>query len=256
MQLSAWRANVDMQYMVSRRRVIEYCTKYVTKSEPHSQSLKEIFTTIVRSNSLKAVQKLLVNSVGERDYSTQGTCHLLLQLQMFKSSRDFIVLSLDRSRAVEDQLQEEQHDHYMQRPYFNDITLLEFARQYSMPKTRGSQPTRRSRRIVVIPRPYCSPDPAGPKYEQYCRQLLMQHRCSTRWTIFLLAVKAMLTHMLHSGIIPPCLEDDVYRLLQHTLQDAEESSDTEVCFYEFIPTPKLFSHCLTYTCAYPYTGAG
>ena len=37
-QLSAWCANVDMQYIVSRRRVIEYCTKYVTKSEPQSQS--------------------------------------------------------------------------------------------------------------------------------------------------------------------------------------------------------------------------
>ena len=35
-QLSAWRANVDMQYIVSRRRVIEYCTKHVTKSHSHS----------------------------------------------------------------------------------------------------------------------------------------------------------------------------------------------------------------------------
>ena len=48
-QLSAWRANVDMQYTLSRRKVIEYCTKYVTKSEPRSQSLKEVFTTIIRS---------------------------------------------------------------------------------------------------------------------------------------------------------------------------------------------------------------
>ena len=43
-QLSAWRANVDMQYIVSRERVLQYCTKYVTKSEPRSQSLKDIFT--------------------------------------------------------------------------------------------------------------------------------------------------------------------------------------------------------------------
>ena len=41
-QLSAWRANVDMQYIVSRQRVLQYCTKYVTKSEQRSQSLKEI----------------------------------------------------------------------------------------------------------------------------------------------------------------------------------------------------------------------
>ena len=132
-QLSAWRANVDMQYIVSRRKVIEYCTKYVTKSEPRSQSLKDIFTTIVRSlkegnNSLKAVQKLLINTVGERDYSAQETCHLLLQLPMFKASRDFIILSLDGSRAVEDRLDKEQHatapstiDHYLVRPNYCTI---------------------------------------------------------------------------------------------------------------------------------------
>ena len=109
-QLSAWRANVDMQFIVSRRKVIDYCTKYVTKSEPRSQSLKDVFTTIVHSlkeanNSIKAVQKLLINSVGERDYSAEETCHLLLQLPMFKASRDFIVLSLDGSHAVEDRLE-------------------------------------------------------------------------------------------------------------------------------------------------------
>ena len=42
-QLSAWRANVDMQYCVSRHKVIDYCAKYATKSEPRSQPLKESF---------------------------------------------------------------------------------------------------------------------------------------------------------------------------------------------------------------------
>ena len=112
-QLSAWCANVDMQYCVSRHKVIEYCAKYATKSEPRSQPLKEIFTTIVRSlkddsTSLKAVQKLLINSVGERDYSVQETCHILLQLPMFRASRDVVVLSLDGSRAVEEHLTEDQ----------------------------------------------------------------------------------------------------------------------------------------------------
>ena len=46
------------------------------------------------------MQKLLINSVGERDYLAQESCHLLLQLPMFKASRDFVVLSLDGSRAV------------------------------------------------------------------------------------------------------------------------------------------------------------
>ena len=48
-QLSAWHANVDMQYCVSRWKVIEYCAKYATKSEPCSQPLKEVFSSIVKN---------------------------------------------------------------------------------------------------------------------------------------------------------------------------------------------------------------
>ena len=49
-----------------------------------------------------------MNTVGERDFSAQETCHLLLQLPMFKASRDIIILSLDGSRAVENHLEEKQ----------------------------------------------------------------------------------------------------------------------------------------------------
>ena len=157
-QLSAWRANVDMQYCVSRRKVIEYCAKYATKSEPRSEPLKDIFATIVRSmnednSSLKAIQKLLISSVGERDFSAQETCHLLLQLPMFKASRDFVVLSLDGSRAVDEHLDEEQPatvksalDHYISRPAtteFETMTLLHFVQQYSMPRESSTEPSKR-----------------------------------------------------------------------------------------------------------------
>jgi len=46
-QLSAWRGNVDMQYCVSKHKIIEYITKYATKCEPRSQSMKDIYTNIV-----------------------------------------------------------------------------------------------------------------------------------------------------------------------------------------------------------------
>ena len=110
-QLSGWRANVDMQYCVSRQKVISYCAKYVTKCEPRSQSLKDVYPTIVRGlkeddGALKAVQKLLISTTAERDYSAQETCHLLLMLPMYMASRDFVILSLDRSRQVEERLEE------------------------------------------------------------------------------------------------------------------------------------------------------
>ena len=244
-QLSAWRANVDMQYCVSRRKVIEYCAKYATKSEPRSQPLKEIFATIVRtlkedSSSLKAVQKLLINSVGERDFSAQETCHLLLQLPMFKASRDFVVLSLDGSRAVDEHLDEDQPatvlsalDHYVSRPataQFQSMTLLCFIQQYTMPRESTSEPSKRRKNVVVIVRPYYSPDPHGPNYEQYCQQKLMLH-VPFRHQNELLGSNTTFTaayaNFLQSGNIPSSLEDDIHRL-QELSQQPSEDDDSEV----------------------------
>ena len=46
-QLSAWRANIDMQYCVSKNKVIAYCAKYATKCEPRSQPLKQVYKTVI-----------------------------------------------------------------------------------------------------------------------------------------------------------------------------------------------------------------
>lgn len=90
-QLSGWHANVDIQYIVSRKRVLNYCAKYATKCEPRSQTLKDIFTAIVRSlkddtasPSVKTVQKLLISTVGDRDYCSQEVIHLLLEIPLFR----------------------------------------------------------------------------------------------------------------------------------------------------------------------------
>ena len=150
-QLLAWRGNVDMQYCVSRYKVIEYITKYATKCEPHSQTMKEIYTNIVQDFkdnglALKVIQKLLVNSVDEQDFSAQETCHLLLQLPFVKSTRDYTILSLDGSHQVQqEQLQDGASratvplilDHYVQQPSnasFEDMTLLYLAQNYTIPK--------------------------------------------------------------------------------------------------------------------------
>ena len=158
---------------------------------------------------------------------------------MFKASRDFIVFSLDGSRAVEDHLQQEGRatapsilDHYISRPatpHLNTITLLEFARQYTMPKELGAEPNRRSKKVVVIARPYCPPDPAGPKYEQYCHQSLMQHK-AFRQVSELLAGHETYTEayseFLQTGNIPYSLEEDIFRLQQ--LQASLNTDQNEV----------------------------
>ncbi len=112
----------DMQFIVSLRRVLKYIAKYAAKGETRSPGLKAVYRRIMKclnldANVLKFVQKL-INSVGERDYSAQETCYLLVQLPMFRASRDFVILSLDGSRQVDDWAEEG-----------NDVATLHAQRQ-------------------------------------------------------------------------------------------------------------------------------
>ena len=67
----------------------------------------------------------------------------------------------------------------------------------------------------MISRPYCSPDPSGPKYEQYCRQQLMMHQpfrqlkellgtCDNHATAYSI--------FLQSVISPQSFADDIHQL--------------------------------------------
>ena len=248
-QLSGWRANVDMKYIVSKQKVVEYCAKYATKCEPRSESMREIFQKIVNSlkdgnSSLTVVQKLLINSIGERDYSAQETCHLLLQLPMFKASQDFIVLSLDGSRMVDENYQEGQQatvpsvlDHYVTRPstpVFNDMTLFTFASTYCMSKQSSTEPTRRRKDVIVIVRPYCPSDHDAPTHEQYCRQQLMLHMSFRQISDILgehdTYAEAYATFLLSTGAPSNSLQDDVRRLEEHQICSDDESDNDQVMY--------------------------
>ena len=164
-QLSAWRANVDLQYVVSRQKVTKYVAKYATMSEPWSKALQEVYRSIMKSinddgTPLKVVQKLLTSTVGKRDFSAQETCHLLLVLPMVRSSRDFVVLSLDGSREVDNNLEadkpvtvESQLDQYCARPDtvdFNQLSLLEFVEQYKISKKKGFSFVPRKKEVTSL----------------------------------------------------------------------------------------------------------
>ena len=107
-------------------------------------------------------------------------------LPMVRSCRDFVVLSLDGSQEVDDNLEADNPvtvdsllDQYCTRPDtgdFNKVTLLEFVEQYKIPKKIGVAFIPRKKEMLVISRPYCSPDPDVPQYEQYCREKLMLHQ--------------------------------------------------------------------------------
>ena len=87
-QLSAWHANVDIQYCISKNEVIAYCAKYATKSEPRSVPLKQVYKSVVGTlkdddHALKAVHRLLTNSVGERDYISSGNLSTLTAITTY-----------------------------------------------------------------------------------------------------------------------------------------------------------------------------
>ena len=206
------------------------------------QGLKAVYGNILKTmkdngSSLKMVQKLMISSVGERDYSAQETCHLLLGLPMYRASRDFVYLTLDGSRQVDSNQEEgtaivtlaSQLDHYINRimgTEMEELSLLEFVQKFRMPKCIGVAPIRRKKEIVVIVIPYCSPDPHGPKYEQYCRQKLMLHQ-PFRHLDELLGVSEThseaYTAFLRSNTVPPSLlANDIRRL------EAEERENRDV----------------------------
>ena len=86
---------------------------------------------------------------------------------------------------------------------------------------------------MVIVRPYISPDPSGPKYEQYCRHKLMlllhiPFRLQDQLLGDSNTSSAAYATVLQSGNIPPSLEDDIHRLEQLTQQPSGNYND-EVC---------------------------
>ena len=100
LQLQGWRANVDLKPVLSIHAALQYISKYTSKAEPRSASFTEIFNQILNESnpndlSLAPIQKLLLNSVSERDISAQETCHLLLGLPLYHSSRTFVSLNLN-----------------------------------------------------------------------------------------------------------------------------------------------------------------
>ena len=127
---------------------------------------------------------------------------------MFKASRDFVILSLDGSRMIQQNCREGQLatvnsilDHYIRRlstPTFNE-------------------PMHQRKCVIVIVRPYYPPDQDGPDYESYCRQKLMLH-VPFRHISDLLGTHQTYAEayssFLQSANVPCCLQDDVYRLEQ------------------------------------------
>ena len=131
-------------------------------------------------------------------------------------------------------------DHYCARPAmaeFQDLTILQFVERYRIPKRIGDNLVCRKKEVVVIVRPYCSPDPESPKYEQYCRQKLMIHQPFYQVDELLGACdkhSSAYHQFLRCGKVPPSLADDIHRL---ELEEREShSNDIDEKVKKYLPS--------------------
>ena len=187
-QLEGWRANVDMQVIVSPYAVGEYIAKYASKSEPQSATLKETFKMITETMSTddparKAVSKLLMKTVGERDYSAQETCHLIMGEKLVTSTREFKTLFLENKREVNPAAKPGRTatlptviEEYMRRPVdVEDVCLLDYVSDYYI-NAKGKT-VRRHKSLVVraVPRILCNKSNKE-QYQKYCYYQLMKFK--------------------------------------------------------------------------------
>ena len=110
-QLSGWRANCDIQIIIDHHACVEYLSKYAAKGEPRSPMLKDTLNSVINhddsSPSTKVIKRLMMKSIGERDFSTQETMHLLLSLNLHSSNLKVVPINLNGSRKIQTNLSSE-----------------------------------------------------------------------------------------------------------------------------------------------------
>lgn len=95
MVIEAWRGNMDGKPVLSWEGCINYLVKYTAKPENKSKTMQELFEDALQGldeedSAKKAVQRRCIQSVSERDYSSQEILHLATSQKLFRSSRTFV----------------------------------------------------------------------------------------------------------------------------------------------------------------------
>ncbi|XP_057872859.1 uncharacterized protein LOC131079010 [Cryptomeria japonica] len=96
--LSIWQANIDCQLVTSRKAILQYISKYASKSEKKSEPYTEMLKTIVNATTSEdtvflTYQKFMMGIIADHDINTQETCHMLQKLPLITCSRQFISLN-------------------------------------------------------------------------------------------------------------------------------------------------------------------
>ncbi|CAB4012052.1 Hypothetical predicted protein [Paramuricea clavata] len=193
LQLQGWRANCDIQVVNDHYACVEYLTKYAAKGEPRSPILKQAFNSIVQNvdrntDPHRVIKKVVMKSLGERDYAAQETMHHLLSLKLHSSSFKVMPVSLNGSRRVCDTANIEEGesctDYSLLDVYANseqyessqniiNMNFVQFATTY---KVVNNELTKLPENIIPQIFPTYSPNPKGPNFGLYCKYQLLRYK--------------------------------------------------------------------------------
>ena len=193
LQLQGWRANCDIQVVIDHYACVEYLTKYAAKGEPRSPILKQAFNSIVQNidsntDPHRVIKKVVMKSLGERDYAAQETMHHLLSLKLHSSSFKVMPVSLNGSRRVRDTASIDEGesctdysllDVYANREQYEssqniiNMNFVQFATTY---KVVNNELTKLPENIIPRIFPTYSPNPKGPNFGLYCKYQLLRYK--------------------------------------------------------------------------------
>ena len=192
LQLQSWRANCDIQVVIDYHACVEYLAKYASKGEPRSPVMNLAFNSIVRncnnnSNPTKVIKKVIMKSLGQRDYSAQETMHHLMSLKLVSSSFNVVPISLNGSRRIKGKMTDGKPvtndsllDTYAKREIYSQtipdimsLNFIDFATKYKLMNNKlSSQPDN------IIPRvfPVFSSNTKGPNFGSFCKYQLLRNK--------------------------------------------------------------------------------
>ena len=149
--LRAWRANMDIQYILDAYACVMYITSYMMKSERQmSQLLKDVCNQSKEDDVRKQLRKVGTTFLNHREVSAQEAAYRLLSLPLKNQSRKTVFINTDskENRTTmtkpltkinnledddEDLYQTSLIDRYAARPdNLENMTLAEFAANYNV----------------------------------------------------------------------------------------------------------------------------
>ena len=136
----------------------------------------------------KAMKKVIMKTVGQRDFSAQETMHLLLSLKLYSTTFTVLPVSLNGSRRVKSIVTDCTApctddcvlDTYAKRlqferdfPDIRNVNFAEFVEKYKLMKGKL---VNQSANIVPRIFPNYSPNPKGENYSLYCKYQLLKYK--------------------------------------------------------------------------------